>query len=90
MISNSLRTGNPLPQITPCPLVDRFMRQNKGLEVEIVEAEYSPRRSKAMTIDILEDLQYLMLCVGVSTVFGIITRLVSLRVSSSCQSYLSS
>ncbi|KII83301.1 hypothetical protein PLICRDRAFT_180563 [Plicaturopsis crispa FD-325 SS-3] len=25
MISASLRTGTPLPQTTPCPLVDRFM-----------------------------------------------------------------
>lgn len=33
MISNSLRSGQPLPQITPCPLLDRFMANTNGLNV---------------------------------------------------------
>ena len=28
MISIALRTGAPLPQITPCPLLDRFVAYN--------------------------------------------------------------
>ena len=33
MISTALRTGNSLPQITPCPLLDRFMLYHHGLNV---------------------------------------------------------
>jgi len=31
MISSSLRTGAPLPQITPCPLIERFVERGVGL-----------------------------------------------------------
>jgi len=33
MISTALRTGTPLPQITPCPLLDRFILYHHGLNV---------------------------------------------------------
>ena len=31
MISTALRTGIPLPQVTPCPLLDRFVAPKMGL-----------------------------------------------------------
>ncbi|KAL5518361.1 hypothetical protein ACEPAH_43 [Sanghuangporus vaninii] len=32
MISTALRTGTPLPQVTPCPLLDRFVASRMGLD----------------------------------------------------------
>ncbi|KAI0041545.1 hypothetical protein FA95DRAFT_1548599 [Auriscalpium vulgare] len=75
MISTSLRTGGPLPQITPCPLFDRFIMYQHGLNVIRNEADDDYGLPRTMTIDTLEDEQYLCFCVGVSTVFGFVTRL---------------
>jgi hypothetical protein len=33
LISTSLRTGHPLPQVTPCPLLDRFMRHSQPVSI---------------------------------------------------------
>lgn len=67
MISIALRTGAPLPQITPCPLLDRFVaHQHPNLDPhqaplhgreQSSSDEYGLPRS--LTIDILEDEQYL-------------------------------
>lgn len=60
MISNSLRSGQPLPQITPCPLLDRFMIKHHGLDVIHPDAEdddYGIPRT--MTIETLKSEQYL-------------------------------
>jgi len=81
MISTSLRTGTPLPQITPCPLLDRFSRYNHGLNVVREEADAEYGLPKTMTVDTLEDEQYLFFCVGVTTAFGIINRLDRLMVA---------
>ena len=64
MISIALRTGAPLPQITPCPLLDRFVAYNVhvyggsggnggsgGMD------DYGLPRS--LTIETLENEQYL-------------------------------
>ncbi|KAI5118341.1 hypothetical protein M0805_009144 [Coniferiporia weirii] len=67
MISIALRTGTSLPQITPCPLLDRFVASHDDLD------DYDLPRS--LTIDILENEQYLYFSVGVATAFGIVTRL---------------
>ncbi|KAH8105047.1 hypothetical protein DFH11DRAFT_1864282 [Phellopilus nigrolimitatus] len=67
MISIALRTGTPLPQITPCPLLDRFVAHHDGQE------DFGLPR--ALTIDTLENEQYLYFSVGVATAFGIVTRI---------------
>ncbi|KAG2357359.1 hypothetical protein BDR07DRAFT_1420585 [Suillus spraguei] len=81
LISNALHTGSPLPQITPCPLLDRFMVRHHGLNVVHKESEDNYGLPRMLTIETLENLQYLTFCVGVSTAFGIITRLDRLMVA---------
>ncbi|KAF8268962.1 hypothetical protein EI94DRAFT_1799762 [Lactarius quietus] len=74
MISTALRTGTPLPQVTPCPLLDRFILHQHGLNVIRNEADDDYGLPRTMSIDILEDEQYMSFCVGVSTSFSIVTR----------------
>ncbi|KII83920.1 hypothetical protein PLICRDRAFT_179954 [Plicaturopsis crispa FD-325 SS-3] len=81
MISTSLRTGTPLPQITPCPLVDRFMIRHQGLDVIEQESEDDYGLPRTMTMSTLENEQYMVFCVGVSTAFGIMSRLDRLMVA---------
>jgi len=93
MISTALRTGTPLPQITPCPLLDRFLLKYHGLNVIHREAEEDYGLPRNLTKETLENEQYMyvcfldsscdkqltsscrMFCVGVSTAFGIVSRL---------------
>ncbi|KDR73373.1 hypothetical protein GALMADRAFT_251995 [Galerina marginata CBS 339.88] len=75
LISFSLRTGCPLPQITPCPLIDRFMFRYHGLEVIHKDAEEDYGLPRTLSIDLLKDEQYLMFSVGISTAFALVTRL---------------
>ncbi|KAH8111150.1 hypothetical protein DFH11DRAFT_644694 [Phellopilus nigrolimitatus] len=75
MISTSLRTGTPLPQVTPCPLLDRFVVHSHGLNVLRKEEDGDYGLPRKLTIETLEDKQYLYFSVGVSTAFGIVTRL---------------
>lgn len=81
MISNSLRSGQPLPQITPCPLLDRFMARQHGLNVIHQESEDDFGLPRTLTMDTLRDEQYLIFSVGVATIFAIITRLDRLMVA---------
>jgi len=75
MISTALRTGTPLPQITPCPLLDRFVLHHHGLNILKGEEEADYGLPRTLTIETLEDEQYLFFSVGVATAFGIVTRL---------------
>jgi hypothetical protein len=59
MISTSLRTGDPLPQITPCPLLDRFILHYHGLNVIHKESEDDYGLPRRLTIETLESEQYL-------------------------------
>ncbi|KAA1476343.1 hypothetical protein DENSPDRAFT_932985 [Dentipellis sp. KUC8613] len=81
LISTALRTGNPLPQITPCPLFDRFIMYHHGLNVVRQEADDDYGLPRTMTVDTLENEQYQCYCVGVSTAYGIVTRLDRLMVA---------
>ncbi|KAI0653782.1 hypothetical protein C8Q70DRAFT_927041 [Cubamyces menziesii] len=84
MVSTALRTGNPLPQITPCPLLDRFMIHTHGLNVIRQEADDDYGLPRTMTIDTLENEQYLCcrcFSVGVTIAFGIVLRLDKLMVA---------
>ncbi|KAI0318290.1 hypothetical protein OF83DRAFT_1057097 [Amylostereum chailletii] len=75
LISTALRTGTPLPQITPAPLFERFLMHHHGLNVVRHEADDDYGLPRTMTMDTLENEQYMCFCVGVSTAYGIITRL---------------
>ena len=59
MITSSLRTGSPLPQITPCPLLDRFLLQYHGLNVIHKSSEEDYGLPRSMTFDTLKNEQYL-------------------------------
>jgi Aromatic acid exporter family member 2 len=59
MISTALRTGTPLPQITPVPLLDRFLRDHPGLNVLQQEAAEEAGLPRTVTIDTLQDEQYM-------------------------------
>ena len=59
MISTALLTGNPLPQITPCPLLDRFMLRYHGLNVIHRDAEEDYGLPRSLTLETLRNEQYL-------------------------------
>jgi hypothetical protein len=62
-----LRTGQPLPQVTPCPLLDRFMRDHHRFPIPSAEARAAlsndgvdeKQRVQDLTLATLEDEQYL-------------------------------
>jgi Aromatic acid exporter family member 2 len=59
MISTALRTGTPLPQVTPCPLLDRFILHHHGLNVMRSEEDDDYGLPRTMSIDILQNGQYM-------------------------------
>lgn len=59
MISTALRTGAPLPQITPCPLLDRFILYHHGLNVMRHEDDDDYGLPRTMSMDVLENEQYM-------------------------------
>ncbi|KAI0697464.1 hypothetical protein BC835DRAFT_1504792 [Cytidiella melzeri] len=81
MISTSLRAGHPLPQITPCPLLDRYMQNQHGLNVIRHEADDDYGLPRTMTLDTLANEQYMCFSVGCTTAFGIVQRLDSLMLA---------
>lgn len=74
MISTALRTASPLPQITPV-LLEQFLRAQQGLEVLQHRAEADSGLPRSLTIETLEQEQYMYFCVGVSSANAIITRI---------------
>ncbi|TDL16038.1 hypothetical protein BD410DRAFT_731828 [Rickenella mellea] len=81
LVSTALRTGTPLPQITPCPLLDRFTSDKNGFNAFRHNAEGDYGLPRSLTIETLENEQYLCFSVGVATAFGIVTRLDKLMVA---------
>jgi len=75
MICTSLRTGVPLPQITPTPLLDRFWRNDYGLDILQQEAAEDYGLPRTVTFDTLQDAQYMCFSVGIVSASGIIARL---------------
>lgn len=59
MISTALRTGTPLPQITPCPLLDRFLLYHHGLKVIRKENDDDYGLPRTLTLSTLENEQYM-------------------------------
>ncbi|KAF8426448.1 repeat in ubiquitin-activating protein-domain-containing protein [Boletus edulis BED1] len=80
LISFSLRTGKPLPQVTLCPLPSCFMERRYGLNIVYEESEEDFGLPKVLAEETLESLQYMNFCVGASTAFSIMTRLDKLMV----------
>ncbi|KAJ7172199.1 hypothetical protein C8R46DRAFT_893839 [Mycena filopes] len=74
MISTALATGCALPQITPCPLLDRFQSQY-GLQVIKKDSEEDYGLPRTLTLETLRNEQYLMYAVGIATAYGIMSRL---------------
>ncbi|KAF8901456.1 hypothetical protein CPB84DRAFT_1815176 [Gymnopilus junonius] len=71
----------PLPQITPCPLADRFMLKYHGLSVIHKDSEEDYGLPRRLSIETLKNEQYLMFSVGITTAFGIVNRLDRLMVA---------
>jgi hypothetical protein len=80
MISTALRTGCALPQITPCPLIDRFQSQF-GLHVIHKDSEEDYGLPRTLTLETLQNEQYLRFCVGIATTYGFLSRLDRLMVT---------
>lgn len=59
MCSASLRNGTPLPQITPAPLIDRFLLNQAGLNIVPAESDLDYGLPKLITPEVLADEQYL-------------------------------
>ena len=49
----------PLPQVTPCPLLDRFVANNEGLHILQRDLEDDYDLPRELTIETLENEQYL-------------------------------
>lgn len=71
LISTALRSGTPIPQITPCPLLNRFLRYNHGLNIVREEEDDEFELPKTTTIDVLRDDQYMY---AASTVYELSPR----------------
>ncbi len=95
MCSTALKTGEPLPQITPCPLVDRFMdtphgfnaympshhHHNNDAGVHSGVDELLAELPQKITMTTLEDAEYMTFSVGVATLFGLVVRIDKLCVA---------
>ena len=66
LISTALRSGSPIPQITPCPLLDRFLRYNHGLNIVREEEDDEFELPKTVTTEVLKDDQYMCVCSNAS------------------------
>ncbi|KAJ7272064.1 hypothetical protein B0H12DRAFT_1299013 [Mycena haematopus] len=82
MISTALRTGCALPQITPCPLIDRFQSH---LDLHVAHDDHDSEDDygipRTLNLETLQNEQYLMFCVGIATTYGIISRLDRLMIT---------
>jgi hypothetical protein len=59
MVSTALRTGAALPQITPCPLLDRFILYHHGLNVMRHEDDDDYGLPRTMSMNVLKNEQYM-------------------------------
>lgn len=75
MCSTALQTGAPLPQITPCPLLDRYLLYRPGFSITRDDDDDHLGLPVHITYDILSDPDYFNYAVGCSTVAGLVIRL---------------
>jgi hypothetical protein len=59
MLSNALRNGAPLPQITPCPLFDKWIVSYHGLNVISKDSDEDFGLPRTLTMETMENKQYL-------------------------------
>ncbi|CDU22185.1 uncharacterized protein SPSC_00815 [Sporisorium scitamineum] len=84
MCSTALKTGQPLPQVTPCPLVDRFMDTPHGFNVLHQQGHADDVLASLpakITLATLQDAEYMTFSVGVATLFGLVVRIDKLCVA---------
>uniref|UniRef100_V5GRQ2 ER transporter 6TM N-terminal domain-containing protein n=1 Tax=Kalmanozyma brasiliensis (strain GHG001) TaxID=1365824 RepID=V5GRQ2_KALBG len=87
MCSTALKTGEPLPQVTPCPLVDRFMDTPHGFNTYLPQDLAGPMDDvlaslpAKITMSTLQDAEYMTFSVGVATLFGLVVRIDKLCVA---------
>lgn len=74
MTSTALKTGSPLPFLSPAPLIDRFQKRARhyGFRVVLNEEEGLPNE---LTLDTLGQIDYLHFAVGTTLTFSILYRL---------------
>ncbi|SNX87709.1 uncharacterized protein MEPE_06419 [Melanopsichium pennsylvanicum] len=91
MCSTALKTGEALPQVTPCPLVDRFLQTPHGFSAYLpTEDKYKNNMNgngwneldemlstlpQKITLTTLQDAEYMTFSVGVATLFGLVVRI---------------
>lgn len=85
MCAAALDSENPLPQITPCPLVSRFrMGKVRGVDIptdvseelpSLVTMEGKRSRQRVKLISVLESEKYMRYALGITTTFSILARL---------------
>ncbi|GAC98298.1 hypothetical protein PHSY_005891 [Pseudozyma hubeiensis SY62] len=87
MCSTALKTASPLPQVTPCPLVDRFMDTPHGFNIAQDTTasghmdEILATLPSKITFETLQDAEYMTFSVGVATLFGLVVRVDKLCVA---------
>ncbi|PWN49312.1 hypothetical protein IE53DRAFT_369881 [Violaceomyces palustris] len=81
MCSTALRTASPLPQITPCPLVDRFLLFEHGFAITRDDEADDLGLPRTINLSTLSDQEYMYFAVGVSSFFGLVSRLDKLCVT---------
>lgn len=86
MCSTALKTGEPLPQVTACPLVDRFLDTPHGFNIaqetgsRAIDEMLATLPAK-ITLATLQDAEYMTFSVGVATLFGLVVRIDKLCVA---------
>lgn len=79
LCSTALKTASPMPQITACPLVDRFLLFEHGFDVTHTHGTAPPEwlegLPKKITLATLADQEYMHFSVGVATLFGLVVRI---------------
>ncbi|CDZ98776.1 Predicted membrane protein [Phaffia rhodozyma] len=88
LCSTALQSKSPLPQITPCPLVERYLERRHGLLVvddeNIDHRDVTQENEKAyprfkgvprrVTVDILKSEEYLRFSMACATCFALVGR----------------
>ncbi|EPX74882.1 uncharacterized protein SOCG_02363 [Schizosaccharomyces octosporus yFS286] len=75
MSSNALQTGNPLPQIVPAPLVDRFFSKSGDVFLPPVFSDTQFQEQKGLSYEMLSNMNYLNFAVGCTIAYAIVNQI---------------
>lgn len=75
MSSNALQTGNPLPQVVPSPLVDRFFTTSGDVFLPPGLNDAPVPIPKAMEYELLNNMQYLNFAVGCTIAYAVVNHI---------------